>query len=188
MKQLLVISLFVVFSLSADPWLPAKEKELPLFAAAANGDIQLMRELIENGAEIDAETEWDWPHCGSTALSSAIKSKSVQAVKLLLSYGANPNTFRECNNLPTRNNPLLTYAISIHAPLEIIQALIDAGAQIDGVFYMYIDIALNPLGAAYHVGYRQAAELLKKAGASQQKVPIRPEAIPLPLEANRINN
>ena len=61
-----------------------------------------------------------------------------------------------------RNMPLLSYAISLHSSLAIIQALIDAGADVNkkGVVGDW-----TPLMIASYYGYLQAVKLLLGAGA-----------------------
>jgi pimeloyl-ACP methyl ester carboxylesterase/tetratricopeptide (TPR) repeat protein len=58
----------------------------PLGIAAANGYIDVMRLLLDGGAEIDYQDRF-----GDTALMAAARSGSIEAVRLLLSRGAKPS-------------------------------------------------------------------------------------------------
>ena len=55
----------------------------PLGIAAANGYVEVMRELLDGGAEVDYQDRF-----GDTALMAAVRSGSLDAVRLLLSRGA----------------------------------------------------------------------------------------------------
>ncbi len=61
----------------------------PLASASREGDIPMMRYLLDQGADANLRTE-----NAITPLSSAIKSFNPKAVKLLLEKGADPNMLR----------------------------------------------------------------------------------------------
>jgi len=58
-----------------------------LIQAAQSGDLEIMRLLIENGANVNCIS----PRLGDTPLMYAAASDNVEAVRLLLAKGANPN-------------------------------------------------------------------------------------------------
>jgi ankyrin repeat protein len=58
-----------------------------LIEAAQSGDVEIMRLLIESGANVNCID----PRVGETPLHSAAVSDNVEAVRLLLAKGANPN-------------------------------------------------------------------------------------------------
>jgi hypothetical protein len=134
-----------------------------LLEAAESADIQSMTSLINAGADVNFETEWDQPHCGQPVLGFAIKSKSAKAVKLLLDAGANPNRWMEAGFLKIRIHSLLSYAIGIHAPIEIVRDLITAGADVNRKTLIFGKV--GPLDVAKAFYYPEAVELLLKAGA-----------------------
>jgi ankyrin repeat protein len=58
----------------------------PLVTAAAKGDVEMIKYLIERGARTD-KTDLN----GHAALEEAVRLRKIDATKLLLSYGASPN-------------------------------------------------------------------------------------------------
>src|SRR6516225_533930 len=58
-----------------------------LIPAAQSGDVEIMRLLIESGADVNCIS----PRVGETPLMYAAASGSVEVVRLLLAKGANPN-------------------------------------------------------------------------------------------------
>src|SRR5262249_49761230 len=62
---------------------------LPLVNAARNGHIELVRFLLERGANPNEPEPGFAPHGG--ALLAAVSGKHLEIVKLLLEHGANPN-------------------------------------------------------------------------------------------------
>lgn len=62
-------------------------------------------------------------HDGYTLLTSAVMAKDSEEVKKLLQQGADPKILME------DDRTALHYAVSYSAPIEIIQMLIDAGAD-----------------------------------------------------------
>lgn len=170
-KTALFISLIVFNSYNAYACaLSAKQATLAtdklsgqLMEAAKRADIQSMTSLINAGADVNFETEWDQPHCGEPVLGFAIASKSPQAVKLLLDAGANPNRWMNAGFLNIRVHSLLSYAIGIHAPIEIVRDLITAGADVNRKTLIYGNV--KPLDVAKAVYYPEAVELLLQAGA-----------------------
>ena len=111
-------------------------KTTSLKAAAFGNDTQTIKLLIDAGIDVNAA---DLP--GLTPLMMAAGwNGNVEAVKLLLAKGANVNAVsRPVMGLPTRIAPSkfgnLT-ALLMAAPFgppELIQTLLDAGAQVNGV-------------------------------------------------------
>jgi len=70
----------------------------PLSAAAGADRIDVMRLLIEKGADIEGkDTAMAW-----TPLMSAAEKGSIEAVRLLLENGANPNFRYYMGTTPTK--------------------------------------------------------------------------------------
>ena len=59
----------------------------PLHAAAYNGDVKLIKILLSHGAIVDKEAKF-----GITPLYEARSNRHLEAERLLLSQGANPDT------------------------------------------------------------------------------------------------
>lgn len=96
--------------------------------AAKNGDSQAIKQYLQDGADVNAYFERDFPRAGVTVLTEAINSGSADAVRTLLEHGAIVETFAATpdNKLEpkSRNMPQLSYAIMVNAPTEIIKLLI----------------------------------------------------------------
>ena len=110
---------------------PAKDLT-PLMKASSKGDSKQVAQLIQQGADLNATD-----YCGRTALFFAIRWNKLDTVKLLLTAGANVNV------LETKISPPLTlsgacmgesplmHAVYYGASIDIIQALLDAGADVN---------------------------------------------------------
>ena len=67
--------------------MPITSESKQLLQAASLGDLEMTKLLLEKGANIHARDEHGWD-----ALYQAVYGTKVMVVKLLLGYGANPNT------------------------------------------------------------------------------------------------
>ena len=83
--------------------------------------LALMNALLDAGASPDAVRE-TWPPL-AVAIGQSGTTSSLQAARLLLQRGANPNM-----GASTRNSPLMA-ALAPDAPSEAVQLLLDAGAD-----------------------------------------------------------
>ena len=78
-----------------------QQKELndKLISAAINGDIKKVRELIENGADVDAKN-----NDGKTALHKAALRGNVDVVKVLIENRADVVAKDECGKTALRSH------------------------------------------------------------------------------------
>jgi ankyrin repeat protein len=151
--------------------------ETPLMKATKIADIQEMYNLIQAGENVNAVYGSDFPHAGDPVLVYAINSKSLEAVTILLKAGANPNDFTNSSSMiyeadtymNCRNVPLLSHAIMIKSPMNIITALIRSGANpnLRGMSGQWTPLMV----AAYH-GYTEAVKVLLSAGANKDEMNI----------------
>lgn len=155
-----------------------------LMIAAKNGDLNLLEWLINrklkhyNVPNLDKETPWDQPHAGKPALSFALETQNLEAVKLLVDAGANVNLYNDLGtvkNLETipeglrqRNNPLLIYAIGRHLPMPFIETLL--GAKNVDVNKQSLLYPVTALMIASAIGYEEAVKALLKAGADKEVI------------------
>ena len=139
--------------------------------AASMGYADIMRALIDAGADVNDIDGWDWPHAGKPVLRYAIDSGSLPSVEMLIKAGAVVNEFTECpilhpkrTHANERNLTLLACAIHSHAPMAIIKALIKAGAEVNkkSMFGYW-----TPLMVAAYDGYTEAAQELLAGGADK---------------------
>ena len=79
-----------------------------LYSASVKGDLEFVRDLLEDGAQVDNTST------GETALHAAIRWEHLEVAKLLLAAGADPNAEDVDGDRP------LDYARS-HAAEELIQ-------------------------------------------------------------------
>jgi ankyrin repeat protein len=89
-----------------------------LITAARVGDEELVRELLDGGADIDIQDEE-----GITALSIAIMEEKMHVVSLLLDRGANPNIGDREGWTPLMH--------SIYIEESLVSLLLDKGADPD---------------------------------------------------------
>ena len=92
--------------------------------AARDGDVHIIPQLIEDVANIDARNEYGWD-----ALGMAIEGESIDAVKMLLRLGANPNGAPLEGSLFGKTTPLMLAAQK--GNIQIINILLDDGADIN---------------------------------------------------------
>jgi ankyrin repeat protein len=97
------------------------------FDACANGDLHSLRTLLENDASLVRASRPNSRYQGWTGLHSAAQRGHVDAVRLLLEHGADPNA-RESGD----NTYPLHWAAAIRQ-LEVVQVLVGAGGDVHGI-------------------------------------------------------
>lgn len=118
-----------------------------LTSAAEDGDIRMVRRLLQLGAEINsAEVEW-------SALFAASSTNNVEICRLLVEYGANVNHAEEMSAL---------YAASYRGFLEICELLLEAGADVNVKNSLDGD---TPIMAAVLKRHVDVVVLLTRSGA-----------------------
>ena len=132
-----------------DPGLVKREEnQLLLHTAAGRGDLEMVKLLLDAGAEVDPKDD-----NRMTAMHTAVLSGKTEVVRHLLSVGA------DANQRSRFQHPL--YSAAFGNRLEIAKMLLDAGAQVDQkTLYQYT--ALSTAGQHNHV---ELMELLLDAGA-----------------------
>jgi PHD/YefM family antitoxin component YafN of YafNO toxin-antitoxin module len=128
-----------------------------LLEQASKGDVQRVKELIAQGAAVNARTKNDL-----TCLMKAAWNGHTETVTVLLAAGADVNAWN-------RNNRWTALKIaSWGGHTEMVKALLAAGA------YVNIDTGPNfsvtALGYAKKYGHTQIVELLKKAQSNPNNV------------------
>jgi ankyrin repeat protein len=141
-----------------------------LMAAAAYGDgFHQVKFLVEKGADVKAESK-----VGRTALSSAVRAGNVDAVRLLLKAGADPNVrAREPWQQEERggDTPLIT--ATSYGLTEIAKLLVEHGADVNAADN-FIGHSLNYALASDNA---ELAEFLIGKGASTKiKSPVAEES------------
>jgi ankyrin repeat protein/catechol 2,3-dioxygenase-like lactoylglutathione lyase family enzyme len=113
------------------------------FDACARGDIDTLRHLLAADSSLIAATKPGAPHGGWTGLHEAVKSTQLDAVKLLLANGADPNA-REAGD----NTTPMHWAAAT-GRREIVEALIDAGGDVHGYGDVH-ELDVIGWGSLYH--------------------------------------
>ena len=88
------------------------------------GNEEIIKFLIENGADVNFQTEDGWTSYGWTALMSAVEQGNIEISKLLIENGADVNLQNE------NGWSALKYAIK-QRNIEISKLLIDNGADVN---------------------------------------------------------
>ena len=137
---------------NGDAKTPQAAKNLRLYQAANDGDVNAVQAAISDGADVNFID-------GETALMAATHYGHTEVVKLLLENGADVNakTHRGINAM---------YIALVSERTEVIKLLlsakvdVNAGIPIEGKDY-------TPLAIAKKNGNTQIIELLEKAGAKE---------------------
>ena len=106
----------------ADVHLRSPRGTTPLQAAAAQANMQMLQELLDRGANVNAPAEGRY---GRTPLQAAAQGGSLACVRLLIEHGANVNAPPAADRGVTA-----LQASAIEGYLGITKALLEAGADI----------------------------------------------------------
>jgi ankyrin repeat protein len=112
-------------------------------AAAAGGDVEAMRLLLDRGAEADSES-------GAAALKASAAGGHVEAMRLLLDRGAKADS---------ESGAAALKASAAGGHVEAVRLLLDRGANADG------ESGAAALSAAAACGHVEAMRLLLERGA-----------------------
>ena len=139
-----------VMSSASDPIPPpVTTLENELFSAAKVGDVPRIRQLIKDGARVNATDK-----SGSTALFLSAQQGEVDSARVLLRSGA------DVEGRGGAMTPLAAAALRGHT--QMVQLLLRAGAAVNAVGMN----ELTPLMNAVKLNRMDAARALLKAGAS----------------------
>ena len=151
MKKILLLSLLVAGGVQNNYAMENNNRiidmiNFPLHEAIINGNAVAVRELLNNGYDVNTLDRF-----GDTALSEAAAHGYIDIVQMLLDAGADLNLGNE--------TPLYIAARNGH--INIVQALIDAGADLNQVN----NLDQTPLYFAIYNNQSRIASLLITAGA-----------------------
>jgi ankyrin repeat protein/catechol 2,3-dioxygenase-like lactoylglutathione lyase family enzyme len=103
-----------------------KASEL-FFAACTKGDVDVLRSLLAKDSSLARAADPKGDYSGWTGLHSAAQGGNLEAVRLLLEHGADPNA-REAGD-----NTYPLHWAAANRQLEIVRALLDAGGEPLGI-------------------------------------------------------
>ena len=127
---------------TTDPFMPT-----PLMDTIERGNIEIMKILIANGANVNASN-----HDGQTSLDMAIEKGNTEIVQLLMKNGATMDKYFTLSSAIYTKN------------IEMIKMVIDNGAKVNP--YFIDDEFLTPLMDACNTGTLEIVKLLLNAGAN----------------------
>ena len=119
----------------------------PLMRAALDGDTESVKELINQGADINRRDD-----DGRTALMFAVINRHYETMKLLLEHGADVNA-------TSKQGGTALMGAAMDGELSMVQALLDKGADLDARLHETNESAATL--AASH-GYDEIARLLSQ--------------------------
>ncbi|XP_076655935.1 uncharacterized protein LOC143360718 isoform X2 [Halictus rubicundus] len=141
-----------------------KHSDTPLHLAIVNGDIEIVKMLLDRGADIDAKNK-----CGCTPLYNAVRNKKMKVIELLLKHRANVNA-RDNNG----KSPLCVAAEG--GCLQIVEHLLEYSADVNAITYIkariYFCEGYTPLHYAVESGSEKIVNLLLKNNANVNTVAI----------------
>jgi ankyrin repeat protein len=93
-----------------------------LHLAAMNGHLEIVKLLLEHGADVNAKTKEGY---GYTALHSAASNGHLEIVKLLLEHGADVNAKTKYGGYTA------LHSATMNGHLEIVKLLLEHGADVN---------------------------------------------------------
>ena len=121
--------------------------DTPLMRAALDGNTERVRELINQGADVNQRDD-----NGRTALMFAVVNRHSETVKVLLEHGADVNA-------KSNQGGTALMGAAMNGELGMVQALLDKGADLDARLHETNESAATL--AASH-GYDDIARLLSQ--------------------------
>ena len=114
------------------------------YAVWNNWPLKVLKMILDRGGDANSERRYEHPKGGVAqfpAICDAIREhKNTETVKLLLEYGANPNSSRKANGGgPSLERYALGDAIEKAQDLSMVKVLLEAGADPNGVETIHFD-------------------------------------------------
>ena len=138
----------------ANPHIFDKHGYQPLHVATQQGNIEIMKELLKFGANIDQGLRYGVSL--STPLHIAVRGRNVQVLKLLIANGANIN--KQDGHVYTPLHRACSYAY-----LEGVKELLKHNAEVNTVNDVY---SMSPLHSAVIEGHLEIVQELLKHEAN----------------------
>ena len=117
------ILIVLVCAFSSPLFAGEKDASYRLYKAAENGNIETVKQLIENGVNVNAENK-----SGSFALNAAAFKNNHEMIQLLINNGADINSRNR--GLDT---PLICATKYSNGDKNTVKMLLDAGSDLDAV-------------------------------------------------------
>ena len=124
-----------------------------MHAVAAHRSQELLQAIIDHGAEVNATTKDN-----TTALMLACQKRHIDAIHVLLKVGSDANIASE------NGDTCLMYAVHKHCSEEVLQAIIDHGADVNATSNYNYNFNYTALIIALDKRHVSAIHVLLKAG------------------------
>lgn len=134
--------------------------EKALVSAASSGNIDVVRMLIDMGAEVNNTASHDWS--GKSALIAACRSNQLHVAKYLIDIGADINVIADSETTALNSISLEYWDRKRDEYVEIIKLLLDKGADINAES----DYGTTILNQAARYGDIETFNYLLKKGAT----------------------
>jgi ankyrin repeat protein len=154
--------------------LPKKKIDIDIYRAAANGDLETVKNLVEQGTDINKTSR---PYGGQTAIYLAVRNMHLEVVKFLLAEGANVN-FQGPRG--TEQETALSLAASIGSEI-MVKLLVENGANLESKD----GSGETPLWRAASNGHEAVVKLLVENGANLESRDNNLEQTPLSWVADK---
>jgi ankyrin repeat protein len=172
MKTFTLLILLIISSMEAEGMFWKRDRSGQkcdaLIAAIVSGDVNEIGEALKEGADANCVDK-----AGVPALIVAVSHRKNDAVKLLLSNGANPNTTYHNPEQEMNRAPAIVFPAA-NGDVDILNSLLSAGADVDG----HDSTGATALMAAAVMGNDKIVEVLLERGA---KIEARDESGYTPL-------
>ena len=178
-----IVKLLLDHGAKTNPNYRPENESSPLIEALTSGDPQVVAMMLDHGADAKMAGETGLTmavaaHCPScvdrilkqvtdksvltAALDDTVVFADLRDVRTLLDHGADANGYDVLGR-----TPLMYAAVSDKLPVDIVQLLIDRGADVNAIdkHSKTGDEGLTPLDIARHNGDTPVVKLLLKAGA-----------------------
>jgi ankyrin repeat protein len=147
-------------------WYLENDGDNALSAAALLGRFEIVKYLLEHGANPSPKDGWNAP------LFNAVVRKDAEMVALLLDHAADPN------DMSGLNRPLL-YEVADNGDASIARLLLNAGAKVKVHWTIYTDRGIETADAqtliehAAATGHQDVAQLFRDALGREKTRPVR---------------
>jgi len=134
--------------------LPGHSSQTPLYSAASQGDLEMVRVLLGYKADVNSRNT-----SGSAPLFNALSRappQTLHVARLLLENGANPN-------VPNKYGETPLHTASGRGNLEVVRLLLKYGADVE----LEGEEGRTPFQAASQRGHHEVAKLLLDYGAKR---------------------
>ncbi|NWH79772.1 RN5A ribonuclease, partial [Piaya cayana] len=142
----------------------AEDLAVELNAAVRDNNIEVVRQLLEKGADVNSKAESGW-----TPLQSAVQADNEELVRLLLAKGACPHARKD-------NGGTAFTEAAIGGNVNVLELLLDCGLNIDDCddngFTAFMEAACYGMEEALKFLYRKGAKVNLRRAVNEEKAKL----------------